>query len=73
MARKKDEAAVPNEQATGAGAGALRERVEQRAYELYEQRGCVDGFATQDWLQAEREIVGPAGRVEASTDDKGAR
>jgi len=27
-----------------------------RAYELYEQRGRQDGYALEDWLQAEREI-----------------
>jgi hypothetical protein len=36
----------------------LRSRISLRAYELYEARGCVDGFDVQDWLQAEREIVG---------------
>jgi hypothetical protein len=31
-----------------------------RAYELYVQRGCVDGFAHDDWLQAEREMRSPS-------------
>jgi len=34
------------------------EKIRQRAYELYEQRGRVDGFALDDWLQAEAEIRG---------------
>ena len=34
------------------------ERIRRRAYELYEQRGRVDGFALDDWLQAEGEILG---------------
>ena len=34
------------------------ERIRQRASELYEQRGRVDGFALDDWLQAETEILG---------------
>jgi hypothetical protein len=34
------------------------ERIRQRAYQLYEQRGRVDGFALDDWLQAEAEILG---------------
>jgi 4-alpha-glucanotransferase len=33
-------------------------KIAKRAYELYEQRGCQDGQSAQDWLQAEREIVG---------------
>jgi Protein of unknown function (DUF2934) len=33
------------------------ERIRVRAYELYEQRGRADGFAEQDWRQAEQEVV----------------
>ncbi|MFY9844949.1 MAG: DUF2934 domain-containing protein [Terriglobales bacterium] len=36
----------------------IEERVRERAYQLYEQRGGVDGFALDDWLQAESEILG---------------
>jgi hypothetical protein len=36
----------------------IEEHIRQRAYELYEQRGVVDGFASDDWLQAESEIRG---------------
>ena len=35
---------------------ALYERIAQRAYELYEQRGRQAGSALEDWIQAEREI-----------------
>jgi len=35
----------------------LRDQIAQRAYELYEQRGRQDGFAVQDWLQAEQELA----------------
>ena len=35
----------------------IKESIRRRAYELYEQRGKVDGFALYDWLQAEREIL----------------
>jgi hypothetical protein len=36
----------------------ITERIRQRAYELYEQHGRVDGFALDDWLQAEAETFG---------------
>jgi hypothetical protein len=36
----------------------IEERIRQRASELYEQRGRVDGFALDDWLRAETEILG---------------
>ena len=35
-----------------------RERVAQRAYELYLARGGVDGQDMDDWLAAERELAG---------------
>ena len=49
--------------------GDLEERVRERAYQLYEQRGRVVGFALDDWLQAEREILGAQKqrRVKAAT------
>jgi len=34
-----------------------RRQIAQRAYELYEQRGRQNGFAMQDWLQAEQELT----------------
>lgn len=30
--------------------------VRQRAYELYQARGCQDGFDWDDWIRAEAEI-----------------
>lgn len=32
------------------------ESIRQRAYELYEQRGHIDGHELEDWLQAEAEV-----------------
>jgi Protein of unknown function (DUF2934) len=40
------------------------EHIRLRAYELYEQRGKVDGHELEDWLQAEAELrSGSAGRA----------
>lgn len=36
---------------------SLEEQIRLRAYELYEGRGRQDGFAEQDWLQAESELT----------------
>lgn len=33
------------------------ERISQRAYALYVERGYRDGCSLQDWLDAEREIL----------------
>ncbi len=50
LARKADELPVliPIEQ----------QQIQQRAYELYEQRGRTDGHGLDDWLKAECEIKG---------------
>ncbi len=34
------------------------EQIQQRAYEIYLERGGEDGNDTEDWLQAERELGG---------------
>ncbi len=33
------------------------EQIRLRAYELYEQRGCIPGREHEDWLLAEQEIA----------------
>lgn len=33
------------------------EEIRLRAYELYLERGCLDGSDVEDWLQAERKLV----------------
>jgi hypothetical protein len=35
----------------------LEKEVQVRAYELYKQRGKGQGFAVQDWLEAETEVL----------------
>ncbi len=35
-----------------------QQKIRERAYQLYEQRGRRDGHALEDWLQAERELTG---------------
>jgi Protein of unknown function (DUF2934) len=38
-----------------------RERIEKRAYEIYLQRGGMDGTDQEDWLIAEHELLGEKG------------
>jgi hypothetical protein len=35
----------------------LHARISARAYELYAQRGYREGYAQEDWLEAEQEIL----------------
>lgn len=39
------------------------ERIARRAYELYEQRGRQEGRALEDWVSAERQLVGASGQA----------
>ena len=62
--RRKPESTIPPDTAAPQAAGdttavALdRDRVAQRAYELYLARGCQEGQDLDDWLCAERELTG---------------
>jgi Protein of unknown function (DUF2934) len=38
--------------------GRTRERIAQRAYELYQAGGYEQGRALEHWLEAEREVIG---------------
>jgi hypothetical protein len=38
---------------------ATREEIEKRAYQLFEERGCRDGHALEDWIDAERKLAKP--------------
>jgi hypothetical protein len=41
----------------GALSDELRERIAERAFELYLERGCREGCDLEDWVDAEREIL----------------
>ena len=51
---ERKEATRSGEQLT---AEQLRDRIAQRAYQLYEARGRAEGSDVQDWLQAEHELL----------------
>lgn len=36
----------------------LHERIQKRAYDLHALHGYPDGSALEDWLEAEREVLG---------------
>ena len=50
---------VPIRKAGGVdiGSPAIRQRIVEKAYELYEQRGYINGNDVQDWLDAERIVA----------------
>jgi hypothetical protein len=60
--------ASPTGEKTGQMAQAFKRAVidhthiEQRAYELYEQRGRQHGNDLEDWLKAEHELAGSVSR-----------
>jgi Protein of unknown function (DUF2934) len=38
----------------------VQARIAKRAYELHAERGYRQGYALEDWVEAEREVLGPA-------------
>ncbi len=52
---------------------ATREEIEKRAYQLFEERGCRDGHALEDWIDAERELAKPESRELSKTASAGRR
>ena len=66
---------LPQDDSETAISSDLRDQIRTRAYEIYEQRGRHDGFAEQDWLDAEAEILAKANaspevRVSATAREK---
>ena len=52
----------PPEQARETVGAPNPDRISQRAYELYLERGGSDGRDWDDWLEAERELRGDDGQ-----------
>ena len=44
----------------------IEHQIQQRAHELYERRGRIDGHDLDDWLQAEREVKGTQANAAAA-------
>ena len=36
---------------------AIADKIRQKAFEVFQCRGCADGRPLDDWLQAERDVV----------------
>jgi hypothetical protein len=53
---QRGERIVPQSADDTTAAGFDRDRIAQRAYELYLARGGADGQDLEDWLVAEREL-----------------
>jgi hypothetical protein len=51
---------------SGADARPSDDEIAARAYELYLQRGSVPGHETDDWLQAEAELIEARRNAEAA-------
>jgi DNA relaxase NicK len=62
MSPKNSESRRTRERAGLSGSSleiGMEERIRQRAYELYEERGREEGHAEEDWLRAEAEVRKP--------------
>jgi len=53
----------PESASTAAENSPTIEQIQQRAYEIYLERGGADGNDTDDWLRAERELRGETDEI----------
>jgi len=53
-------------------AAEIEEKIRQRAYELYQERGGMGGNPTDDWLQAKREVLSQEARIDWPRTNRGA-
>ena len=44
----------------------LEAQIRQRAYELYQERGCAPGYETEDWTRAEQEVRGRLNKAQSA-------
>jgi hypothetical protein len=51
-----EQSEAPAPQQAGVDAQTRHRMISEAAYRLYAQRGGVEGFALEDWLQAEAEV-----------------
>jgi Protein of unknown function (DUF2934) len=51
--------------ADAAAPDVILQRIQARAYKLYEERGRQEGYAEQDWIQAEQEVLSEIGQAGA--------
>ncbi|MGB8770291.1 MAG: DUF2934 domain-containing protein [Candidatus Korobacteraceae bacterium] len=54
--KKSEKPVVGGSTSEPAGISVNEDAIRKRAYELYEQRGWLDGHAVDDWLAAEAEL-----------------
>ncbi len=48
---------APAENRAKSGHSTLQEQIRRRAYELYEERGRLEGYEHEDWVRAESEVL----------------
>jgi Protein of unknown function (DUF2934) len=53
---KKQEMVAPGAPRVELPPVPMHEEIQQRAYEIYVERGGIQGRDVEDWLQAEREL-----------------
>jgi hypothetical protein len=58
MPKTKTVSSAATRKTTKAKARPTQEDIATRAYHIYLERGCTPGDPMQDWLQAEKELLG---------------
>ncbi len=56
QALPRSETGRPKAAAPPPGGAVPREKIAERAYQIWQERGCPTGHDQEHWLQAEREL-----------------
>ena len=63
MSKMKEAPAPKTKKAVTPKSTTTQEQIATRAYEIYLERGATPGNEFQDWIQAERELLGENGKA----------
>ncbi len=69
---KTRESSLPKTQPRIAKSQPTQEQIAVRAYQLYLERGGTPGNELEDWIQAERQLIGDNGKSRLKTKAKSA-
>ena len=67
MSKTKEAPAPKSKKASARKSKPTQDQIAARAYEIYLERGATPGDPMQDWLQAERELNGPAKKARSKS------
>jgi hypothetical protein len=62
MAKTRESSSLTTEKPRIATSHAMQDQIALRAYQIYLERGGAPGYEFEDWIEAERQLVGEKGK-----------